>query len=74
MWTTQPGYYPYEYSCHEGNGAVANALSGERVYESRVAEAKARGLPIPARAVEHAQIRNGVPEEGARSFNSNQGE
>jgi hypothetical protein len=74
MITSRPGYEMYEYSCHEGNGAVANALSGERVYEQQVAEAKARGLPIPARAVEHDQIRNGVPEEGARSFNINKGE
>ena len=74
MITSRPGYEMYEYSCHEGNGAVANALSGERVYEKQVAEAKARGLPIPARAVEHDQIRNGVPEEGARSFNINKGE
>ncbi len=74
MITSRPGYEMYEYSCHEGNGAVANALSGERVYEQQVAEAKARGLPIPARAVEHDQIRNGKPEEGARPFNINKGE
>ena len=41
MITSRPGYEMYEYSCHEGNGAVANALSGERVYEQQVAEAKA---------------------------------
>ena len=49
--TSQPGYEMYEYSCHEGNGAVANALSGERVYEQQVAEAKAKGLPVPPRTM-----------------------
>jgi len=37
------------HSCHEGNSAVRNALSGERVYEKAVAEAVAKGLPIPPR-------------------------
>ncbi len=46
MITTQPNYEIYEYSCHEGNGAVGHALSGERAYERQVAEAKAKGLPI----------------------------
>jgi len=73
MITSRPGYEMYEYSCHEGNGAVSHALSGERAYERQVAEAKARGLPIPARAVEHDQIRNG-PTEGVRIFNVNAGE
>jgi hypothetical protein len=63
-----------EYSCHEGNGAVRHALSGERAYERQVAAAKAKGLPIPPRAVEHEQIRNGVPTEGQRVFDINRGE
>lgn len=71
MLTTQPGYTIYEYNCHEGNQVVRNALSGERVYEVQVAEAEAQGLPIPARATEHTQIRNGVPEV---LFNINAGE
>jgi hypothetical protein len=71
MLTTQPGYTVYEYGCHEGNGAVRNSLSGERVYEQQVAEALANGLPIPARATEHTQIRNGAPEV---LFNINAGE
>jgi hypothetical protein len=71
MLTTQPGYTSYEYNCHEGNQVVRNALSGERVYEKQVAEAVANGLPIPARATEHTQIRNGVPEV---LFNINAGE
>jgi hypothetical protein len=71
MLTTQPGYTVYEYNCHEGNQVVRNALSGERVYEVQVAEAKANGQPIPARATEHTEIRNGVPDV---LFNINAGE
>jgi hypothetical protein len=74
MITSRPGYEMYEYSCHEGNFAVRGGLGGERAYERQVAEAKARGLPIPERAVEHEQIRNGLPAEGARPFNINAGE
>ena len=73
MITTRPGYEVLEYSCHEGNGAVSHALSGERAYEQQVAEARAKGLPTPARAVEHEQIRNG-PAEGTRVFDVNAGE
>jgi hypothetical protein len=73
MITMQPNYEMYEYSCHEGNGAVPHSLSGERAYERQVAEAVAKGLPIPDRAVEHATIRNG-PDEGVRLFNINAGE
>jgi hypothetical protein len=47
--TTQPDYQLYEYACHEGNGAVKYALSGERAYEKAVAEAVANGRPIPRR-------------------------
>jgi hypothetical protein len=47
--TTQPNYQLYEYACHEGNGAVKYALSGERAYEKAVADAVAKGLPIPPR-------------------------
>jgi hypothetical protein len=71
--TSRPGYEVLEYSCHEGNGAVGHALSGERAYEEQVAEAKAKGLPIPERAIEHDQIRNG-PVEGAEIFDINAGE
>jgi hypothetical protein len=74
MITSRPGYEVLEYSCHEGNGAVAHALSGERAYELQVAEARAKGLPIPQRAVEHEQIRNGVPAEGQHVFDINAGE
>jgi hypothetical protein len=74
MFTSRPGYEVYEYSCHEGNGAVPHALSGERAYERQVADAKANGLPPPARAVDHEQIRNGVPDDGQHVFNINAGE
>jgi len=73
MLTTQPDYRVYEYSCHEGNGAVRNSLSGERVYEQQVAEAIAKGEPIPARATEHNQIRNGFGDDVV-PFNINAGE
>ena len=73
MITSTPGYETYEYSCHEGNQAVHNALSGERTYEKQVAEAVAKGLPIPARATEHNQIRNGVPDPST-VININAGE
>ncbi|MGD8325028.1 MAG: hypothetical protein PVF50_11745 [Gammaproteobacteria bacterium] len=47
--TTQPDYEVLEYSCHEGNFFVANALRAEREYQLRVAEARAAGEPIPSR-------------------------
>ena len=72
MFTSQPGYETYEYSCHEGNGAVGNSLSGERAYEKEVAEAIARGETPPPRA-------NGMniyraPGEEAEIFDINAGE
>jgi len=47
--TQQPNYQLYEYSCHEGNTAVSSALGGERAYEREVADAVAKGLPVPPR-------------------------
>jgi hypothetical protein len=47
--TSQPGYQLYEYSCHEGNGAVKFALSADRAFDQRVEEARAKGLPLPTR-------------------------
>jgi hypothetical protein len=73
MLTTQPGFTDYEYNCHEGNEAVRNSLAGERVYERQVAEALANGLPAPARATNHTEIRNGIPEPD-QVFNINAGE
>ena len=72
MWTVQPGYVVYEYSCHEGNFAVGGGLSGERAYEREVEEAKRTGQPIPRRA-SMAEI-YGVPREGAEVFDINRGE
>ena len=72
MWTTQPGYDVYEYSCHEGNFAVGGGLAGERAYEREVAEAERNGLPIPRRAT-MSEI-YGAPREGAEVFDINQGE
>jgi hypothetical protein len=74
MITSRPGYEMYEYNCHEGNFAIRGALAGEREYERQVAEARAKGLPIPARAVEHEAIRNGRAPEGTKPFNINAGE
>jgi len=48
--TTQPGYEVLEYSCHEGNFFVANALRAETRYQASVAEAVANGEPIPQRS------------------------
>ena len=48
--TTQPGYDVLEYSCHEGNFFVANALRAEKRYQEQVAEAIANGDPVPERS------------------------
>jgi hypothetical protein len=72
IWTVQPGYEVYEYSCHEGNFAVGGGLAGERAYEREVEEAKAKGLPIPRRA-SMAEI-YGAPREDAEVFDINRGE
>jgi hypothetical protein len=50
--TQQSGYEMYEYGCHEGNHAVPNSLSGERVYEQQAAENAKKGLPPPERVFE----------------------
>jgi hypothetical protein len=47
--TTQPDYEVLEYSCHEGNFFIANALRAEKVYQELVREAIANGQPIPER-------------------------
>jgi hypothetical protein len=62
--TQQPGYQLYEYSCHEGNSAVGNALSGERAYERAVAEAIKAGRPIPPRAPTGMEVYGNAPLEG----------
>ena len=72
MISTQPGYQTYEYSCHEGNGAVGHSLSGERAYERQVEEAIAAGLPVPPRSGSGSIY--GAPVEGAEIFNINESE
>jgi len=47
--TTQPDYEILEYSCHEGNNYVVHALRAEQLYQRRVAEAQAKGGPVPER-------------------------
>ena len=72
MITTQPNYETFEYSCHEGNGAVGHSLSGERAFEKEVADAVARGETPPQRA--QGQGVYGRPAEGAQVFDINAGE
>ena len=73
MLTTQPNYRIYEYSCHEGNGAVSHALSGERDYERRVAEALARGESAPERIPSSRNL-GSLPEDDSVFFDVNAGE
>jgi hypothetical protein len=72
MWTTQPDYYVYEYSCHEGNSAVRGSLSGERAYERQVAEAVTEGRPVPPRSSGMDVYR--APPEDTQIFDINAGE
>ena len=72
MWTVQPNYTVYEYSCHEGNYAVGGGLAGERAFEREVAAAKAKGLPTPRRA-SMVEIYS-APAEGAAVFDISKGE
>ena len=69
MWTTEPGYYVWEYSCHEGNGAVGHSLSGERAWERNVAEAIVNGTRMPVRGDVY-----GAPGQDAQIFDINAGE
>ena len=45
-----PGFMPLPYECHEGNNVVRGALGGDRKYNQAVAEARAKGLPLPPRS------------------------
>jgi hypothetical protein len=72
MITTQPNYETFEYSCHEGNGAVGHSLSGERAFEKEVADAIAAGKTPPART--QGMGIYGRPREGAEVFDINAGE
>lgn len=71
MWTTEPGYYVWEYSCHEGNGAVGNSLSGERAWERNVAAAIAAGETPPPRGGGMSVY--GGPGQGAEVIDINTG-
>jgi hypothetical protein len=72
VWTTQPNYTIYEYSCHEGNYAVSGGLAGERAYDRQVAEAMAQGLPIPRRST-MVEVYS-APPENAKVYDINKGE
>jgi hypothetical protein len=72
VWTVQPGYTLYEYSCHEGNYAVSGGLAGEREHERRVAEAVSQGLPPPRRSTMNEVY--GIPSDETRIFDINKGE
>ena len=73
MWSAQPGYEIFEYSCHEGNRAVSGALGGERNYEQRVREAAAKGEPIPERLPSSANL-TPLPEDESAFININRNE
>ena len=60
--TTQPNYEVLEYSCHEGNFFVANALRAEREYQRRVAEAREAGEPMPSRNLPSGSATLGIYE------------
>jgi hypothetical protein len=73
MWTTQPGYEIYEYSCHEANRAVSGGLGGERNYEQRVREAVAKGEAPPERLPSQPNLAP-LPEDREVFININEGE
>jgi hypothetical protein len=73
MWTSQPGYEIFEYSCHEGNTAIRSGLGGERLYEREVAEALARGEPPPERLPSQPFL-DRLPEDESAFININRGE
>ncbi len=72
MWTTQPNYYAYEYSCHEGNFAVSRWIGGRTCVSTGKLP---RRLPRAAsrRSAPRGEI-YGDPEEGAQVFDINAGE
>jgi hypothetical protein len=72
MLTRSPGYRVYEYSCHEGNTVVSGGLSGERAFEREVAEAIAKGAPVPVH--ERSDDLGPLPEDRTQFVNINEGE
>ena len=73
MWTNQPGYEIYEYSCHEVNRAISGGLGGERNYEKRVQAAIARGQTPPERLPSQPNLAP-LPEDDSVFINVNEGE
>jgi hypothetical protein len=73
MWSTQPGYEIYEYSCHEANRAVSGALGGERNYEQRVREAIAKGEKPPERLPSQPNLAR-LPQDESVFLNVNEGD
>ena len=74
MFTSQPGYEIFEYSCHERNRAVSGGLGGERNYEERAARALARGEPLPPRVPLDSVGRDDLPDDDSAFINVNRGE
>jgi len=74
MFTSQPGYEIFEYSCHERNRAVSGGLGGERNYEERAARALARGEPLPPRVPLDDVGRDDLPEDESAFIDINAGE
>ena len=74
MFTTQPGYEIFEYSCHERNRAVSGGLGGERIYQERAARALARGEPLPPRVPLESVGRNDLPDDESAFIDVNRGE
>ena len=74
MLTTQPDYEVLEYSCHEGNFFVANALRAEKRYQERVAEARANGEPVPVRNTDDGGLDIYVAPSSAQAVDINAGQ
>lgn len=72
--TTQPDYDILEYSCHEGNFFIANALRAEQRYQQRVVEARANGEPVPPRNVDDGGLEIYQAPSSNEAVNINAGE
>ena len=69
MWTTQPNYYAYEYSCHEGNFAVARRLGRRTCVRAAGGRGDRGGHAEPPKRSGGEIYRD--PEEGAQVFDIN---
>jgi len=74
MLTTQPDYEVLEYSCHEGNFFVANALRAEKRYQESVAQARASGAPIPERNISDGGLEIYQAPSSAEAVDINSGQ